>query len=93
MQSSPGGIYAVFTEYELFSDWSEDELRANARILQLGLMTWRSEKIQELQEEARSKGKACMEATIQAFDWTAHTHTIEPYYVKTAGDMLQSNWV
>ena len=93
MQDSPGGIYAVGAN-ELFSDWSEDELRTNARILQLGLMEWqrRSQKIQELLEEART-GKACMEAPIQAFDWTARTPTIEPYYVKTAGDMLQSYWV
>ena len=93
MQDSPGGIYAMFTEYEPFNDWSEDELRANARILQLGLMTWRSQKVQELQREAHSKGKACMEATIQTFDWTAQTPSIEPWYVKTAGDMLQNNWI
>ena len=64
MQGSPGGIYAVFTEHELFSDWKEDEFRANARILQLGLVTWWSQKVQELREEAPNKGNACMDATV-----------------------------
>ena len=77
MKGCPGGIYTVFTDYERFTDWSEDMLEASARTLQLGLMSWRSQKIQELQTEARSKGKACMEAYVQAFDWTAKTHTVE----------------
>ena len=91
-QHSPGGIYAVFSDLGSFGDWSERELEMNARVLQLGLMKWRSHKIEELRNAAQCKGKRCMMAPIQARDWTKPS-IVEPWYVKTAGDMLQSYWV
>jgi hypothetical protein len=92
LQHYPGGIYAAFSNLEPFGDWSEHELRMNVRVLQLGLMKWRSPEIYELRNAARCKGKHCMEVEIQAFNW-AKPGIVEPWYVKTAGDMLQGYWV
>ena len=83
-------IYSVFGDTNLeFKDLSLTEICQEARIVQLAMMLARTPELTVLREAAHSRGKSCMEALVHTYDWTEEVRRIEPWYVKTAGDLLQ----
>ena len=93
LAASGRSIYEVFDSDSFpFEEWSSAELLAKARVVQLGMMLCKGKHLDELRRDAHS-GKGCMEKCIDVYDWTAGQPLVEQYYVKTAGDLLQGNWL
>ena len=76
-----------------FQNLSLTELCREARIVQLATMLARTPELTVLREAAHSRMKSCMEALVHTYDCTEEVRRIEPWCVKTAGDLLQCWWV